>query len=858
MVPNGAQAAASNGSLLDSRISTQPSGITFALFRTIRQRESRILEGMSAQPVSSALSSHHIHQLSDIREASDSSRAANSTYDRPSNVDGMKELPSTPIQQRGRSTSTGQVTPANDAVSQKASLHGLGSRAASAMSLPLREVPERRSSISIFSQQPIPSQKASFSDMPKWRMPPASTQSRTVPNRGRSISPVRHALSKSAQGSETMRPAPSHTVIRTTAPTDILDKAQVKNDRIEIGVHLPSPLFVGGGTVEGYVSFTVDNAVLVTRKKLKALTLSRLSVDIIGVEEVSDGKRWAFLALGTELFDESHPPPGSVIDSELGWQLKPGSVRIPFCINLPLNLGPPPYRSKQACIRYILCPTAHIAVGEKRSIVRQSWNIQMLTVHDPEKALSSLPSPLLATDNLTVGQSPEMQSVRITAGLHRQTWVNGSVIFVDVHVINQSSKTIKKIEIQLEKTTLWYSHAAAGTIEKSASHLRLPKRSDTDIASSMALKKGKDWPGVAPQSSEVRTCPLDVPRGHVTISTGRYFEIRYFINVIVSISMFKSCAVQLPVTLIHINSLDILPNSLAQVAASIEAKRSRTLPLSQEQHQQYYQGQAFAAPRRQSLEQSRAETGTISNDISLLTQELDNSPRRYGTRNVNSTGVAGSTFPGRLSNASAAHHHHKHHPSCYHCHLLYTDQDRPGTSSSQKGPKLPRLQVSTSGLGFSESEFELPPESPKKVMLSERERKMINQQKELRLQRQFSQKNKKMSMSQDARMAQQQALFQSWRNVAADADLPVRQPPRPLQDLGTSAHNVPRKPLSVDKGKGKAPSRAGSVSRREPEKASLMTRSLRRHQGTMSADAASVPRGVFDGPTISSGFRRMV
>lgn len=811
-----------------------------------------------------ALGNHHIHHLSDIREVSDSSKAAKSTHEHSASLDGMKELPSTPVRQRDASPSSSNASRANVPVSHKASLVGLGSRATSAMSLPIREVPERRSSISVLSRKAVPSRKPSLPSVPKWRVAPSSSQTKTIPNRGRSTSPVRAALDRSTQSSEALRPSPLQTIIRTTPSMDLLDKPQVKNDRLEMGVNLPSPLFVGGGTVEGHVSLIVDNAMLVSRKKLKPVSISRLSVDIIGVEEVNDGRRWTFLALGTDLFDEAHPPPHGLIDgrsskyrSELGWLLKPASVTIPFCINLPLNLGPPPYDSKQACIRYVLCPTAHITVGEKRSVVRRSWNIQMLTVHDPEKALSSLPSPLLATDSLVVSQSTEVQTVRVTAGLHRQTWVNGSPIFVDVHIINGSARTIKKLEVQLEKTTLWYTHAAAGTAEKSASHLRLPKRSDSEIVNTTVVKKNKDWGGIQPHSSDVRTCPVEVPKGHVTISTGRFFEVRYFINVVVSVSMFKTCAVQLPVTLIHINSLDILPNSLAQVAASIEAKRSRTVPLSHEQYRQYNQGQAFAAPRRQSLETPRADSILASNDVSLLTQELDNSPRRFGSRG-HKTAMAreDASLDPAGHTASTAHHHSKHHPSCYHCHLLYNRQEeRPGTSASRTGPRLPRLQVSTSGLGFSETEFELPPESPKKVMLSEQERKMINQQRELKMQRQFSLKQRKMGAGQESRQQQDHNLFQSWKNVATDSQPYPMRNAGPLHDLGPSAHNVPRKPIANDKGKGKEPLRTRSNS--NPQRVRSLSRASQRHRGTLSADIISSASGQSDGPIGHANSRRL-
>jgi hypothetical protein len=127
--------------------------------------------------------------------------------------------------------------------------------------------------------------------------------------------------------------------------------------------------------------------------------------------------------------------------------------------------------------------------------------------------------------------------VKLTAGLHRQTWVDGANIFVDVHILNNSNKTIKRLEIQLEKTTLFFAHPAAGTTEESVQHLRLPNRSENELVARMVLRKDKVWKGVQGRSSEVRTCELEVPKGHVTISTGRYFEVRYFLNVSISLSM---------------------------------------------------------------------------------------------------------------------------------------------------------------------------------------------------------------------------------------------------------------------------------------------------------------------------------
>jgi hypothetical protein len=48
--------------------------------------------------------------------------------------------------------------------------------------------------------------------------------------------------------------------------------------------------------------------------------------------------------------------------------------------------------------------------------------------------------------------------IRVTAGLHRQVWVSGTRIYVDVHIVNESRKIIKKIELQLERDILCYKH----------------------------------------------------------------------------------------------------------------------------------------------------------------------------------------------------------------------------------------------------------------------------------------------------------------------------------------------------------------------------------------------------------------
>lgn len=68
-----------------------------------------------------------------------------------------------------------------------------------------------------------------------------------------------------------------------------------------------------------------------------------------------------------------------------------------------------------------------------------------------EKALVSLPNSLIACDELSFPGGAQHQMVQLTAGLHRQTWVCGIPMFVDVHISTTSRKTIKELSCNWRK-----------------------------------------------------------------------------------------------------------------------------------------------------------------------------------------------------------------------------------------------------------------------------------------------------------------------------------------------------------------------------------------------------------------------
>jgi hypothetical protein len=93
-------------------------------------------------------------------------------------------------------------------------------------------------------------------------------------------------------------------------------------------------------------------------------------------------------------------------------------------------------------------------------IVRSHMHVSFSSAHIllAEKALVSLPSPLKASDEFVRSKYGEREMVRVTAGIHRQVWVSGTNIFVDVHIVNNSRKVVKRLELQLEQDILCYKH----------------------------------------------------------------------------------------------------------------------------------------------------------------------------------------------------------------------------------------------------------------------------------------------------------------------------------------------------------------------------------------------------------------
>ncbi|KAK4552499.1 hypothetical protein LTR86_010343 [Recurvomyces mirabilis] len=529
-----------------------------------------------------------------------------------------------------------------------------------------------KSSCYVIPQSSVPHRSSSFGrSEPPTRAPSRNTSVRvpwskeqpqfSIPNRGPCRSPVKDAVRRlDPVSADSARRVPSRTLIRRPHPVDILNAAEYKHPRVALDLRTTAPVFVGGGSLEGFITVVIDHNE--RAKERRTLGVGSVTIDLLGYEQTSGDRKATFLALGSDVIDANHPPPASMVEpsnpltpGDKFWTSCPSSSTLPFMLSLPLDTGPPLFQSRHASIRYVLCATALIRDAGTHYRVRVSKEVQILPTYDPEKALASLPTPMTASDELLLPKTGGHERIRVTAGLHRQIWVSGSTIFVDVYVANKSGKAVRKLQLSLERDVLCYKHAAADTKALSVSQARVFESNHQSTIATSSFKAGtSEWNGVPPHSSEIRTYDLAIPRDHATIRCGKYFEVRFFLNIAAFISSSKSVSLQLPIILIHMNSIDVVPNSVAQVAAAIEERRAQQRRHERKHSQEsrlhgrskhvrqrsvsspaestalrsktsYRPGQAFAASHQQSLEQQRAER----EDLTSLRHVLDSSPRKY-------------------------------------------------------------------------------------------------------------------------------------------------------------------------------------------------------------------------------------
>ena len=188
--------------------------------------------------------------------------------------------------------------------------------------------------------------------------------------RGKAVSPLK--IQRSSIGG-----LESRTFVPALAPTDVLDLPTLAHPRLSLDVRLSAPLFMGGATVEGEVQIKIDADISERRRKsLPALAILRISVSVVGIEHCKD-RQEIFRALTTNILHFSDDPATEDLTKS-------------FSVDLPVVMGPPPYKTKKAGIRYLLSCLVELEISKKPHLVRQTREIIVLTVHDRKLLYLSL------------------------------------------------------------------------------------------------------------------------------------------------------------------------------------------------------------------------------------------------------------------------------------------------------------------------------------------------------------------------------------------------------------------------------------------------------------------------------------
>jgi hypothetical protein len=253
---------------------------------------------------------------------------------------------------------------------------------------PTRQAPAAQQAVA----QQLPANTATPT-LPTKQQPLPRAAGHTIPRHGQSLSPLRHVATRiNYTAREYNRCIPSRTFIRDPLSKELLEFPSHRHPRMELGLDLSASIFVGGGSIEGTVQVNIDDAERIRHRR--TLDIARISIDLLGIEEMNGNRRCVFLNLATELIDEDHPPPSHMVydqkpigSNDLFWHLMPSFTNLAFSLSLPLNVGPPPFHSKNARIRYALCASLLIRDHGKQYIVRTSDDVTVLSVFDRESCL---------------------------------------------------------------------------------------------------------------------------------------------------------------------------------------------------------------------------------------------------------------------------------------------------------------------------------------------------------------------------------------------------------------------------------------------------------------------------------------
>ncbi|KAH9944162.1 uncharacterized protein BXZ73DRAFT_73748 [Epithele typhae] len=383
-------------------------------------------------------------------------------------------------------------------------------------------------------------------------------------------SPSRNASElKSLLGNSSSRLKPGAIVSSIHTPT--LDKEGRKihtvsleqakpRARVEVDIALESDRCVEGGYMRGSVKIRVRRR----HKTESPVLLAEGKVRVLGFECLSNsGDHYTFYqrsSLLSSITDAYSRIFTSDADSEGYSRAMEGVYVIPFAMMLSADdlFGKP----KGA-------PVLQSGLGIRFTSREKGSHSQDLAATGPSVALASAPRPVQAAAKKNLGNGGE---IRLTAALHRMTWVAGQQCSIRVWVINDSKKSIKTATFTLVRTTTTFRPrpdlSPGNTVgpdcsQRTTTHkvvaLSVLERAQP-VTKGHASAEGWWWGIPALQEAQFAHHLL-IPHDALSVSRSRFIEVEYSIRVSVDVGVLSpDLHVTLPVRVANFLSIDPMPS----------------------------------------------------------------------------------------------------------------------------------------------------------------------------------------------------------------------------------------------------------------------------------------------------------
>ncbi|KAI0721389.1 hypothetical protein C8T65DRAFT_601517 [Cerioporus squamosus] len=395
---------------------------------------------------------------------------------------------------------------------------------------------------------------------------------------------------KSLLGNSNSRLKPGATVL--SMHDSILDKRERRKHavsleqakpraRVEVDIVLESDCLIEGGYIRGNVKLRVRRR----HRKETPVLLAEGRVRVIGFECISGEsdrhtfyQRASLLSTITDAYTGVYDSPP---DSEGFSRAMEGVHILPFAMHLPIDdtfgsaKGAPAVQSG-VTIRYIAMISVKVKDSQtgKRSIAHFYRDCEVWPRMNPSVVLANAPRPIQASTAKSLSVIGSGHKVKLTATLHRMTWMAGQRCSVRIWIANETKKNIKSVALTLVRTT---------TLFKPKPHLDPGDRMSIDpdacqtatthkVVAEDSLERGHSvakghasaqgwWTGVPAGQEAQFSHWILIPPEALSIARSRLVEVEYSIRVTISAgSLTPDVYVTLPIRIINFLSVDPTPS----------------------------------------------------------------------------------------------------------------------------------------------------------------------------------------------------------------------------------------------------------------------------------------------------------